>query len=302
MSQVNGGWKDARAGEDGAAGDAHSPRRVLIIGGSGRIGRTVVERFARGGDHVWFTYRSGRQRALALVDELSAQGRQAAAFEFDQGNWSSHECLSLQLPGPVDVLVNNAVASHQTIEHFVPGPRHRREAALLWINSVGPLWLIRQLLPGMLDRGRGAIINVAGTGGALAGVASPPDHQVADGMSKAALAYLTKHLAAELAHQPVGVFAICLGAVDPTIPTQDRRAYPVEQRPPEWGAGLSLRRLTRPGEIAELVWWLASDAAEALRGTVIDTSLDPTAHSGLRTDWAANGMAGRTLEIPWPEG
>src|SRR5262245_33121730 len=121
------------------------PRNVLVTGGSKGIGRAAVERFAAGGDRVWFTYRTGRQRGLGIAAELSAHGVDVAAFEFDQGNWSSHQRLLEQLPGPVDVLVNNAAVGSKTIEHYVDGPAHERDAAFLQINSVGPLWLIRQV-------------------------------------------------------------------------------------------------------------------------------------------------------------
>ncbi|MGB6162237.1 MAG: SDR family NAD(P)-dependent oxidoreductase [Pseudonocardiaceae bacterium] len=130
-------------------------RNVLVTGGSSGIGRATVERFAFGGDRVWLTYRSGRQRGLDTVAELSARGWQVEAFEFDQGAWPSHERLLEALPGPVDVLVNNAAVGSATVQRYVPGPAHERAAAFLRINSVGPLWLIQQILPGMLDRGYG---------------------------------------------------------------------------------------------------------------------------------------------------
>lgn len=290
-----------------ASAKKRRPRQVLVIGGSSGVGRATVERFAHGGDHVWFTYRSGRQRALALVAELSGYGRQVQAFEFDQGNWSSHECLLLQLPGPVDVLVNNATASYPTIEHYVPGPDHRREAALLWINSVGPLWLIRQLLPGMIDQGHGTIVNVSGTG---RGDAAPPGSQVADGMSRAALASLTTCLAAELAQQPIGVFAVCPRTTATVCTTDTTRtantAYPADpakvgpstltglpqQRQRESAAGPPRGRVAQPAEIAEVVWWLASDTAQVPRGAVIAAPRSPGAYPGLSADWPANTASG----------
>ena len=151
---VTGADERAGRGPQDARQPVHStpavPRGVLVTGGSNGIGRAVVERFARGGDRVWLTYRTGRQRGLGVAAELSACGWDVEAFEFDQGNWSSHERLLERLPGPVDVLVNNAAAGSKTIERYVTGPAHEVEAAFLQINSVGPLWLIRQILPGML--------------------------------------------------------------------------------------------------------------------------------------------------------
>lgn len=267
-----------------------TPRSVLVTGGSSGIGRASVERFTRGGDRVWFTYRSGRERATAIVAELSGQGRQVQAFELDQGNWLSHESLLEQLPGPVDVLVNNAAAGSKTIDRYVSGSANERAAAFLRINSIGPLWLIQQVLPGMINRGYGKIINVSSVGG---GVAAFPGFHVADGMSKAAIAYLTRHLAAELVHQPVGVFAICPGAVETTMLEESTLAGLPGSRRRELEARLPQGRLIQPTEISEVVWWLATEAGHVLHGAVIDASMGLGVHPGLMTGWiTGNAMHG----------
>ncbi|TDV41105.1 SDR family NAD(P)-dependent oxidoreductase [Actinophytocola oryzae] len=252
-------------------------RNVLITGGSGGIGRACVRRFAEAGDRVWFTYRFGKDRAETLVAETGAE---CAAFELDQGDWESHERLLEALPGPVDVLVNNAAVGSATVVDHVEGPEHERSAAFLRINSVGPLWLIQRLLPGMLERGYGKVVNIASVGG---GVSVFPGFHVADGMSKAALAYLTRHLAAELVHSPVGMFAVSPGAVEtPMLEASTLAALTPEQR-----AALEARlpggRLLRPEEIASVVWWLTGEHASALHGAVIDASMGLGVHPGLLT-------------------
>jgi NAD(P)-dependent dehydrogenase (short-subunit alcohol dehydrogenase family) len=63
-------------------------RNVLITGGSSGIGRACARRFAEGGDRVWFTYRFGKDRAEALVAELSAAGAECGAFELTSGCWT----------------------------------------------------------------------------------------------------------------------------------------------------------------------------------------------------------------------
>jgi NAD(P)-dependent dehydrogenase (short-subunit alcohol dehydrogenase family) len=258
-------------------------RTVLITGGSSGIGRACVTRFAAGGDRVWFTYRSGRERAERLVAELSGDRAEVAAFEFDQGDLASHRGLIGRMPGPVDVLVNNAAVGSSTVERYVDGGDMARAAAFLQINSVGPLWLINQLLPGMLDRGYGKIVNVASVGG---GIAAFPGFHVADGMSKAALAYLTRHLAAELTHEPVDVFAVCPGAVA----TAMLEASTLEGLSPAQRRDLESRlpggRLLRPDEVAAVVHWLAGPDAGLLHGAVIDASMGLGVHPGLLTQRA----------------
>jgi NAD(P)-dependent dehydrogenase (short-subunit alcohol dehydrogenase family) len=253
-------------------------RNVLITGGSSGIGRACVASFGDGGDRVWFTYRSGHERARQIIAELSAAGAQVEAFEFDQGDWKSHQRLVASLPGPVDVLINNAAVGSRSIQQYVAGSDADRTAAFLQINSVGPLWLSQQILPGMIERGYGKVVNIASVGG---GIAAFPGFHVADGMSKAALTYLTRHLAAELTHEPVDVFAVCPGAVDTAmlqastlsgLSAQERRA--LEARLPGG-------RLLRPEEVAAVVWWLTGRDAVLLHGAVIDASMGLGVHPGL---------------------
>lgn len=265
-----------------------SQRNVLITGGSRGIGRAVVRRFSGMRDRVWLTYRSSAHRARAFAAELTAAGTEAEAFEFDQGNWASHVDLLRRLPGPVDVLVNNAAVGTKTVEDCVQGSAQQRDAAILQINSAGPLWLIGQVLPGMIARGYGKIINIASVGG---GVAVFPGFGIADGMSKAAIAYLTRHLAADLAHYPVSVFAVCPGAVDTDMLRASTLTPMAPRQRDSLTAGLPQGRLTRPEEIAEVVWWLSTDHACALSGAVIDASMGLGVHPGLITKFTAGARA-----------
>ena len=245
-------------------------RNVLITGGSSGIGREAVFRFARAGDTVWFTYLAGADRAKDVVERLAAEGVDVGAFEFSQGDWDSHEQLLEQLPGPVDVLINNAAVGSKTVEEYETGPAHRRAAAMLRINSVGPLWLTQRLVPGMLERGYGKVVNVASVGG---GIAPFPDFDPADGMSKAALVHLTRQLAVELAHSPVDVFGVCPGAVETSMLSASvlhRLDGPARTA---FLARLPKGRLIQPDEVAGLIRWLCDDEAAILHGAVLDASL-----------------------------
>jgi len=245
-------------------------RNVLITGGSSGIGREAVRRFAREGDTAWFTYLTGAQRAGALVAELAVEGIDVSAFELSQGDWDSHERLLAALPGPVDVLINNAAVGSKTVEVYERGPAHRRAAALHQINSVGPLWLTQQLLPAMAEHGYGKIVNVSSVGG---GVASFPEFDLADGMSKAALVQMTRQLAVETVHSPVDVFAVCPGAVETAMLSASvlgRLSGPARER---FEARLPKGRLIQASEVADVIWWLCTDQARILHGAVIDASM-----------------------------
>jgi NAD(P)-dependent dehydrogenase (short-subunit alcohol dehydrogenase family) len=258
------------------------PRNVLITGGSSGIGRATVRRFAEAGDRVWFTYLTGRDRAHSLIAELREDGRQdVQAFEFDQGDWQSHQGLLASLPGPVEVLVNNSALGSKTVEGYAPdGPLHVWDESFFRVNSVGPLWLFRELLPGMVARGYGKVVNVSSVGG---GVTQFPRFNIADEMSKAALAHLTRHAAAELAHAPVDVFAVCPGAVDTAMFQASTLAGLSPEQRDDLVASLPKGRLIRPEEIADLVLWLCGDEAQVLHGAVIDASMGLGVHPGLLT-------------------
>jgi NAD(P)-dependent dehydrogenase (short-subunit alcohol dehydrogenase family) len=265
-------------------------RNVLVTGGSAGIGLSCVERFARDEDaNVWFTYRHGAARAAELVCRLRGAGARVEAFALEQGDWDAHQRLLAELPGPVDVLVNNAAVGSETVKRYADGPENTLASAFFQINAVGPLWLAEALLPAMVERGRGKIINVASVGG---GITQFPGFHPADGMSKAALAYLTRHLAADLAYSPVDVFALCPGAVE----TGMFEASTLGKLLPRERAALTARlprgRLIRPEEIAELVWWLAGEHSAALHGAVIDASMGLGVNPALLTAGSASGPTG----------
>jgi NAD(P)-dependent dehydrogenase (short-subunit alcohol dehydrogenase family) len=253
-------------------------RTVLITGGSSGIGRAIVERFARDGDRVWFTYRLGRERAREVVRQMAAEGiGEVTALEFDQGEWDSHLALTEQLPEPVDVLINNAGVGSKTVERYAPADDHAQDLAMFRVNSVGPLWLTLQLLPGMLQRGYGKIVNISSVGG---GVTQYPGFRLADGMSKAALAYFSRQLSAELAHAPVDVFAVCPGAVQTRMFEASTLARLSAVQRADLCCRLPKGRLIQPAEIAELVWWLCGEDARVLHGAVLDASLGLGVHPG----------------------
>jgi NAD(P)-dependent dehydrogenase (short-subunit alcohol dehydrogenase family) len=256
-------------------------RAVLVTGGSNGIGRATVLRFARGGDRVWFTYRLGKARADDLLDQLRREGvEEVEAFEFDQGDWESHERLLAELPGAVDVLVNNAAVGSATVSRYAGEGRPEQDRAMLTINALGPLWLTNQVLPGMLDRGYGKIVNIASVGG---GISQFPGFRLADGMSKAAMAHMTRQLAAELAHSLVDVFALCPGAVHTEMLEASTLGHLSPDSRRDLLHRLPRRRLIEPEEIADVVWWLCQQPARVLHGAVIDASMGLGVHPGLLT-------------------
>jgi NAD(P)-dependent dehydrogenase (short-subunit alcohol dehydrogenase family) len=256
-------------------------RNVLITGGSSGIGAAAVRTFASHGDRVWFTYHRGEDRALEIINSLPRNTLITPnALPFDQGSWGSVKQLVDSLPAEIDILVNNAALGTKTIEQVGINERHLQDALFTQVNCLGPLWLTQRLLPGMLKRGYGKILMLSSVDG---GIAAFPGFRDTDGMTKAAIAFLTRQWAAELIHDPVEVFCVCPGAVDTPMFRQSTLAPLSSAAADELIDRLPKRRLIRPEEIAEVLWWLTTEAATVMHGAVIDASMGLGVHPGCIT-------------------
>lgn len=247
-------------------------RTVLVTGGSSGIGEACVRAFDAAGDQVLFTYRSGRDRADALITEL---GGRPKAFPLDQGDPGSVAALR-EATGPVDVLVNNAGLGTATVEQYIEG-RAEQDLALLRVNAAGVLWLCQAYLGDLRDRG-GAIINVSSVGG---GVTQFPGFRLADGMSKAAVAFMTRQLAAEESHSGVTVFAVCPGATDTHMFQASTLDGMSDADRATFEKGLPKGRLIAPADIARTIVFLADPASAPMHGAVIDASMGLGVRPGL---------------------
>jgi short-subunit dehydrogenase len=193
-------------------------RRVLITGASRGIGEALARRFAAAGASVALVARTADALA-ALADELGG-----TAHPTDLADPGAVAGLIGQVEaehGPVDVLVNNAALDGGG---YFPELEAEEIDRVLAVNLAAPMQLCRQVLPGMLDRGRGRIVNVS----SIAGVAAFPG-MVAYAATKAGLSHFTEILALDLRGLPVGTTLVELGpvptdllaSVDEYRPTRD---------------------------------------------------------------------------------
>ncbi|NJM30690.1 MAG: SDR family oxidoreductase, partial [Rhizobiales bacterium] len=186
--------------------------------------------------------------------------------------------------GRIDVLVNNAAVGSATVAAYADDAA-AQDSALLAINADGNLKMAQGFVRRIRDvpRERAAkLINLSSVGG---GVAVFPGFRLADGMSKAAAAFMTRQLAAESVHLPLDVFAVCPGATNtPMFQASTLNMMSAAERA-RFLKTLPKGRLIEPAEIAEIIAFLASDHSTVLHGAVIDASMGLGVRPGLMTEY-----------------
>jgi NAD(P)-dependent dehydrogenase (short-subunit alcohol dehydrogenase family) len=190
-------------------------RRALVTGGGAGLGRQMAE--ALGGAGATVVICGRRAEPLAeTVEALRADGHQAEAVVADVTDDGDLQRL-VAAAGPIDILVNNAGASIRSPWQTVSREEWR---AVMALNLEAPLRLSQLLVPAMVDRGWGRVVNVASMYGVVAGDPSIYGEDGVDAASyfasKHALLGLTKHLAVMVGGTGVTVNALSPGAFPDT--------------------------------------------------------------------------------------
>ena len=244
--------------------------QVAMVTGAGRgLGRATALALARAGARVGVVARSEAQLAETARGVTEAGG-EAWAVVADVSEAAAVERMAREVEralGPVDLLVNNAGTMGPL------GPIWEADPGDWWhsieVNLRGPYLCLRALLPGMLERRHGRIINVS-TSAATVAVA----HMGAYVIAKTALIRFTENLAAELLNSGVSVFAISPGTVRTAMSEYVLESEAGKKWLP-WFRKLFDRGRDVPAEkAAQLVVQLASGRADALSGRFIDISDD----------------------------
>lgn len=250
-------------------------KRVVITGGSSGTGKAMVKLFARSGYDVLFTYCRGEERAQALCKELDSFS--VKALLLDQGSSESIKTFLKSLPATIDCLIINAGLGSKTVEHF-SDDSEEQDRVLMEVNALGPLWLCRNIIPAMEQRGSGKVILMSSVGG---GITSFAGMRLGDQMSKAALSYLGKQYAAMLADTGVDIFTVCPGAIDTPMFQASSLNHLNEKEREEFITALPGSRLINAEDIAELCLFLCSETGKMLRGSVLDASMGLGSAPGL---------------------
>jgi NAD(P)-dependent dehydrogenase (short-subunit alcohol dehydrogenase family) len=244
-------------------------RVALVTGGSRGIGKQAALSFAREHARVAITYHTQREKAEAVVDEISRAGGEAMALPFDLASPESINpavASILDRWQQIDILVNNAVQWGTRPPWAAPPfealPPHEWQATLR-ANAEGPYAAIQAVLPSMRSRGWGRIVNVS-TSIVVDGLPGSSPYSTA----KSALHGLTRTLCKEL-----GPAGILVNVVMPGMTLKEDTAAVVPATALEELAKASpIRRLLTADEVVPTIVFLCSPVNTAVTGEIIRAS------------------------------
>ncbi|WP_043636411.1 SDR family oxidoreductase [Nonomuraea candida] len=239
-------------------------KTALVTGASRGIGQAIATRLAAAGATVIVHYGTDRTGATATVDAIRRAGGTALAVRAELGADGDVDrlftAIDAGLPGqPLDIVVNNAAAQPA-------GPLAATTPAefdhLFAVNVRAPYFIIQRALPLLRDGGR--IITISSVATRMANPA-----QTSFAMTKGAIETMSRTLANELGVRGITVNAVAPGA------TRTRANAAVFEAPglaDFIAASTALDRLGSADDVADVVAFLASDAARWITGQVIDAS------------------------------
>lgn len=232
-------------------------KTVLITGGSRGIGRAMVELFCENGYKVAFTYQNSELQAKNLAETMGAvaiKADSASEAEVVEAVKAAENAL-----GKIDCLINNAGISSFSLFTDLTLEEWNRHLA---INLTGAFLYSRAVIPGMVSRKRGRIINITSMWG-IVGSSCEVHYSTA----KAGLIGMTKALAKEL-----GPSGITVNAIAPGLIATDMNACLSEEDINEVAEETPLMRVGLPSEVARAALFLASEGASFITGEVMNLS------------------------------
>jgi NAD(P)-dependent dehydrogenase (short-subunit alcohol dehydrogenase family) len=241
-------------------------KTALITGASRGIGRATASALGEAGAHILVHYGRSAQDAESLVADIRSKGGRADAIRADLGTPDGATLLAREVRSIVgerlDVLVLNAGISKAeritdyTVEDF---------DNLFAINVRSPFFLVQQLLP-ILSEGSNIIVISSAVARTVVGKPGLENPSIlAYASTKGALETLVKNWAAILGPHGIRVNAVAPGVID-----TDMSNFTKTEAGREVALGMqALKRIGKPEDVADVVAFLASDAARWITGTSI---------------------------------
>jgi len=235
-------------------------KRALVTGGSRGIGQACAQALARAGAHVTVCGRSARDLA-AVAAQVGG-----TALEVDLLDRASTDRM-LAAAGDIDILVNNAgIAESASLERTSDELWDR----ILELDATAPFRVVRGLVPGMVKRGWGRVVNIASNAGV-----SGYGYTAAYCAAKHAMVGFTRALAIDLARTGVTINALCPGWVDTAMAAEAVARIAQKTKRSEAEAKQTLeamspqKRMIQPAEVAHAALMLCSDDARGIHGQTI---------------------------------
>ena len=235
---------------------------AIVTGSSRGIGRAIALAFAKNGADV--VIHGTREEPLQkLREEILALGVGCEYVAGDIGLYATAERLAgtcVRAYGKIDTLVNNAgINSRHTFDEVTP----EEWDGMLRTNLTSAFYTCKCVVPHMLERGSGSIVNMSSS----AGKTAHPNAAVCYGVSKAGINSLTQKLAYDLAPRGIRVNAVCPGPIE----TDMSRQWTPEYREKVFSS-IPLRRLGRDVDVANAVVFLASELSAFIVGESINVN------------------------------
>ncbi len=243
---------------------AASTRTVIVTGAGRGIGEEIARQFATQGDRVTVVDVVA-ERAENVAQKLSADGLEVRSAVCDVADSASVNRMISEVvgrDGRLDVLVNAAGAYRQYRQAHLTDDE--TWDLVLDSNLKGSFFTCRAALPTMIEQGYGRIVNVASNAARSWATALGVEYTVA----KTGILGLTRHLAAEYSQYGITINTVAPG---PTDDDRVRESTTDEQRL-AIAAGMPVRRLGRPQDIAAVVVFVASNAASFMTGATVDVN------------------------------
>lgn len=234
--------------------------KVAIVTGASRgIGKQIALTLASYGANIVVNYHGSLEKAKEVANEIEAMGREALLY---QGNVADMDVMKEMVKettkkfGRIDILVNNAGI---TKDNLLMAMKEEEFDQVLDTNLKGSFICMKQVIRTMMKQRYGRIINLSSVSGRMGNAG-----QVNYSASKAGVIGMTKSLAREVGSRGITVNAVAPGFID-----TDMTAVLKDEVKEAIMAGIPLKRVGKPEDIAEAVAFLASDKASYITGQVL---------------------------------
>ncbi len=236
-------------------------KNILITGGASGIGLAIVRKFAAEGSHVYFIDTNHTAGTQVQIEEHE-KGKTVKFLEGSIASFSEVEKLIQLIPGKIDVLINNAGISHIGKAETTSEEDFDR---LFQVNVKGIFNCIKAALPKLKENGGGSILNMC----SVAATIGIPD-RFAYSMTKGATLSMTLSVARDYVAD--GIRCNCLSPGRVHTPFVDgflAKNYPGQEKEmfEKLAATQPIGRMGTPDEIAELAYFISSNAGSFITGT-----------------------------------